>query len=75
MAESFKQANVGCPFYKYDDGKNRITCEGLLGMSNSSIILSFRRRKDFETQQNGYCCDKYRECSIYKMLMKKYEKK
>ena len=37
-----------CPFYKYDDGKKRITCEGLT--DDSSLALIYHNKTDYEKQ-------------------------
>ena len=67
---SFKQADVLCPFYKYDDGKALITCEGLVGeKEDSSLALIYHSRKDYETQIDVFCCEHYRKCEVYRMLM------
>lgn len=68
---SFFQADVGCPFYKYDDGRRRITCEGLT--DGSSVALIYHRKSDFETQIKVFCCKHYQKCEIYRILMEKYE--
>lgn len=68
---SYKQVDVGCPFYKSDDGKTRITCEGIV--DNSSLALIYRAKKDFETQMRVFCCDHYRKCEVHRLLMEKYE--
>ena len=69
---SFKQADVLCPFYKYDDGKQRITCEGLV--DDSSLALIYHQKIDYETQINVFCCENYKHCEVYRMLMEnKYE--
>lgn len=69
---SYKQIDVVCPFYKYDDGKQRITCEGFV--DNSSLALIYHRRGDYETQMNVFCCDHYMKCEVYRMLMEtKYD--
>ena len=69
---SFKQADVQCPFYKFDDGKQRITCEGLV--DDSSLALIYHRREDYETQINVFCCEHYKRCEVYRMLMEaKYD--
>lgn len=70
MAGSFYQADVQCPFYKYDDGRRRITCEGLT--DDSSIALISRTRDGFHQQITGICSGTYQDCPIYKMLMRKY---
>lgn len=67
---SYRQINVVCPFYKYDDGKRRITCEGLL--DDSSLALIYHRKGDFEAQFRR-CCGEYMQCEIYALLMQKYK--
>lgn len=68
---SYKQIEVQCPFYKYDDGKRRITCEGLV--DDSSLALIYQRKSDYEAQINVFCCKHYEKCEVYRMLMEKYE--
>lgn len=68
---SYKQVNVQCPFYKFDDGKRRITCEGLV--EDSSVALIYRKKRDFTAQVDVFCCKHYERCEIYQALMKKYE--
>ena len=68
---SFKQVDVQCPFYKYDDGRRRITCEGII--DKSSIALIYLTRKDYDMQFLAYCCENYKKCEVYRMLMQKYE--
>lgn len=69
---SYKQIEVQCPFYKYDDGKQRITCEGLV--DNSSLALIYQKRRDYETQMSVFCCEHYKRCEVYRMLMEsKYD--
>ena len=67
---SFKQVEVQCPFYKFDDGKRRITCEGIT--DDSSLALIYHNKKDYETQINAFCCQRYICCEIYRLLMDKY---
>lgn len=68
---SYKQAYVQCPFYKYDDGKQRITCEGLI--EDSSLALIYHKKQDYETQINVFCCEHYTRCEVYRLLMEKYK--
>ena len=68
---SYRQIEVQCPFYKYDNAR-RITCEGLVDSSN--ITLGYRNIKDYETQLMVFCCEHYKKCEIYRMLMEaKYD--
>lgn len=73
MNGSFKgKVDAQCPFYKFDDfKKRRISCEGIV--DNSTLALYFYRKKDYDTQLNVFCCEHYKKCEIYMMLMQKYE--
>lgn len=69
---SFRQVEVECPFYKYDDGKRRVTCEGIV--SDSSVALIFHNRQDYEKQMDVFCCHCFKNCEVYRMLMtEKYD--
>lgn len=68
---SYYQVDVRCPFFKFDDGKRRITCEGLI--EDSSLALIYHKKRDFETQIRTFCCEHYERCEIYRILMEKYE--
>lgn len=70
---SFKgKVDAQCPFYKFDDfNKRRISCEGIV--DNSTLALYFQRKRDYDTQLNVFCCEHYKKCEVYKMLMEKYE--
>ena len=72
MPNEFRQSFVQCPFYKYADGRRRITCEGFI--DKSSIALLYLTRHDYETQLLSFCCEHYKKCELYIALMKyKYE--
>lgn len=68
---SYKQAYVQCPYYRYDDGHQRITCFGV--MDDSSLALIFRNKADYETQINVFCCQHYKKCEVYTMLNEIYK--
>lgn len=71
---SFKaQADVQCPFFKFDeDKKKRIVCEGFV--DKSTLALIYCRKNDYETQLRVFCCEHYKRCEVYRMLMNtKYE--
>ena len=68
---SYKQADVKCPFYRFDDGKRRITCEGMI--EDSSVALIYRKKSDYLTQIDVFCCEHYKKCEVYRILMEKYE--
>lgn len=67
---SWHQVDVQCPFYRSDDGKHRITCEGIM---DGSTLTSKMCRNDFDKHIREYCCKRYICCEIYRMLMDKYQ--
>ena len=68
---SYWQAYVQCPFYRHDDGRQRITCEGVT--DDSSLAMLFREKKGYLTQMTVFCCQNYTKCELYRLLMEKYE--
>lgn len=72
MPSGYGKVEVQCPFFKYDDGARRITCEGLI--DDSSLALIYKRKCDYETQMQAFCCEHYARCEIYRLLMDKYDK-
>ena len=76
MPTSRNDVHVQCPFYQYDEcnpRKNikRITCEGIVDAS--SLVLNYRRTRDYFIQLETFCCRHYDRCEVYRMLMQKYE--
>ena len=62
------QADVQCQFFKFDDARQkRIVCEGFI--DESSLALIYCRKKDYVTQLNVFCCEHYKKCEVYRMLM------
>ena len=68
---SYVQKFVLCPFYKRDDGKRRIICEGII--EDSSICLTYRYDKLYRKQLEVFCCKEYQKCEVYRMLLEKYK--
>lgn len=76
MPTSRNDTRVICPFYQYDETASqkrvfRITCEGLVDAS--TLILNYKFKKDFWIQLETFCCQHYKRCEIYRILMEKYE--
>lgn len=67
------QKHSQCPFYKYDDRQaKRIVCEGIV--NQSWLALNYHRKQDYDMQLTAFCCEHYKMCEIYLMLMKyKYD--
>ena len=72
---SRNDTHVQCPFYRYDESLRnriyRIACEG--AATASSLVLNYRRKRDFMIQLETFCCQYYDRCEVYRMLMEKYE--
>lgn len=76
MPTSIYYAQVQCPFYHYDNISDnnrfyRIVCEGFV--DNSNLVQTYKVRKDFEQQLRIFCCEHYKKCEVYRMLMEKYQ--
>lgn len=67
------KADVLCPFYRTDDSKrHRIVCEGIV--DKSTLAITFCSKRDYADQLDIFCCEYYRNCEIYRMIMaSKYE--
>lgn len=68
---SYWQIYVKCPFYRRDDGKANIVCEGC-GESRS-VVLLYRYKSELLKQLQLFCCEHYQKCEIYRAIMEKYE--
>lgn len=69
---SYRQVHVICPFYKHDDGNQKVTCTGIIG-DNSSTALIFHHKNDYIAQMDIFCCEHYQKCEVYRMLKEIYE--
>lgn len=67
---TINDADVLCPFYSNATEKG-IMCEGVT--DNSVLKLLFKQTKFMYAYRRIYCCGRYTDCNIYKMLEKKYE--
>lgn len=66
------RSDAQCPFFRSDVWKQkRINCEGIV--DRSTLALTFNRKKDYEKQLGIFCCEHYKKCEVYRMLMEKYE--
>ena len=62
------RSDAQCPFFKSDVYKiRRINCEGIV--DESTLALTFQRKQDYETQLDVFCCEHYKKCEVYRMLM------
>jgi len=70
MATTYNAADVLCPFYRTDDGRQRLRCEGLI--PDTSTTVWFCSRKGFRRHMEVYCCARFEYCERYLALMAKY---
>lgn len=70
MSGSYAQVNVRCPFYRRDDGKLCVKCEGVDG--ESGLTLRFAQKSRWERYMGNYCCGDYETCPLYKAVEQKY---
>lgn len=68
---SFNQIYVRCPFFVNDDGKSKIECEGIV--DESTIFQKYRNKEDYKIQMKTFCCDRYTNCEVYRVLIEKEE--
>lgn len=71
MPTSLTDRYVECPFYKYNDGKKCITCEGF--KKTCVVRTIFVTNASMEVHRKAYCCKDYKKCPLYAMLMKQYD--
>lgn len=64
---SYIQRYVRCPFFRKDDGKTMIFCEGL--MERNTITLRYDRKSDWRIQMETFCCCHYERCEVFRMVM------
>ena len=64
---SYVKVDVRCPFFRGDDGRQRIVCEGIA--DKSVLITRFATKADWDIQIRTFCCRYYGRCEIYRMLM------
>ena len=69
---SFNQVYVQCPFYKEDDGRLCITCEGL--GDARYLKQAYDRKAHYAKQIDVFCCEHYKNCEVYRLIMEtKYD--
>lgn len=67
MGNSFRSVDVKCPFYHQDDCKNCLTCEGIV--ADQIFQWKFRRKEDLKCQMEIFCCQNFKCCEMYRMIM------
>lgn len=74
---TYETVNSNCPFLQKTIGKRYIHCEGLIGPGGekaiSGISLLYKKNQDFRIQFETFCCGRYTNCEIYRVLIEKPE--
>ena len=69
---SYNQVYVQCHFYKEDDGKFSITCEGF--GDARYLKQMYYNKSQYTTQIGVFCCENYQRCEVYRLIMEtKYD--
>ena len=62
-------ADVTCPFYKWEE-KPRLVCENPIETAHLTHV--FRNGKLFEEYKRKHCCDRFKDCFLFRVLENKY---
>lgn len=65
MATDWKDYYAKCPFF-LRSGNKKISCNGV--SDGTLLTWEFDRTEDKEIQMRVFCCDKYQNCEVYRML-------
>ena len=68
---SYWQVWVQCPFYKRDNSKDCLVCEGV--GDARTLTQVFDSRDALKKYMQAYCWERYKSCPLYRMIMEKYE--
>lgn len=63
--------HVVCPYYRKDNGHNRINCEGPTDTTQTHLF--FLHKEEMSDWMKSKCNTEYWRCSICEMLDQKYE--
>ena len=70
MTTSWDDYYAKCPFFQRS-GNQKIICSGVF--DGTKISWEFDRKDDKKTQMRVFCCGKYKNCEVYRMLESIYE--
>ena len=70
MATDWKDSYAECPFF-LRSGNRKISCSGVF--DGTRISWEFDRKDDKDIQMKTFCCEKYHNCEVYRMLREVYE--
>lgn len=70
MATSWDDSYAACPFFQRS-GNRKISCSGVF--DGTRLVWEFDQAEDKKMQMRVFCCDKYHNCEVYRMLREVYE--
>lgn len=70
MATLWDDSYAKCPFFQRS-GIRKISCTGVF--DGTRISWEFDKGEDKVIQIRTFCCDKYQNCEVYRMLESIYE--
>lgn len=71
MKCSYIQRDVGCPYYRGDDGAVSITCEGI--MEGSTTRTRFARKEEWTVWVQARCAGAWESCPFFALAALKHE--
>lgn len=71
-----EEINIGCPFYRSMERetsrKYRVSCEG--PSERGTMSMEMFSLADLDTQVRVFCCENWKKCEVYRLLMtEKYD--
>ncbi len=64
----YLKVDIKCPFFKNIKKGTTIICEGPYD-GCTGISLSHETKGEMDKQRKLFCCDRYQNCEIYRMIM------
>ena len=64
-SSTYMRNHAKCPFYR-GDTQQSVICEGFL--PDSTVSVRFATRRDMQRHCCVFCCDKYENCEVYRMV-------
>ena len=71
IRSGFITGRIICPFFRDIRNNQTIVCEGV--KPNTALHLTFNNKLRQRAYIEEFCCDKYKQCRISRMLYEKYE--
>ena len=70
MATSWDDNYAQCPFFQRSWNR-KISCSGVF--DGTRLVWEFDQAEDKKMQMRVFCCEKYQNCEVFRMLKEAYE--